>query len=106
MQRFCGAGPRALVAEDALRSVFPFAGFFVDLHIHGADAQAFTAVDAFALVTVDAQQGEIAHGLEEHRDGTQVFTERPVIALSHAAKKLVRLIYALEKSKRPYSTAA
>ena len=28
------------------------------------------------------------------------------VALSHAAKKLVRLIYALEKSKRPYSTAA
>ena len=28
------------------------------------------------------------------------------VALSHATKKLVRLIYALEKSKRPYSTAA
>ena len=28
------------------------------------------------------------------------------VALSHAIKKLVRLIYALEKSKRPYSTAA
>ena len=79
MQRFCGAGPRALVAEDALRSVFPFAGFFVDLHIHGADAQAFTAVDAFALVTVDAQQGEIAHGLEEYRDGAEIFSKCAVI---------------------------
>lgn len=28
------------------------------------------------------------------------------VALSHATKKLVRLIYALEKSKRPYSSAA
>lgn len=28
------------------------------------------------------------------------------VALSHAAKKLVRLIYALEKSKRPYSATA
>ena len=28
------------------------------------------------------------------------------VAFSHVAKKLVRLIYALEKSKRPYSTAA
>ena len=28
------------------------------------------------------------------------------VALSHAAKKLVRLIYALEKSRQPYSTAA
>ena len=79
MQRFCGADLCALVAEDALRPVFPLAGFLVDLHIHGADAQALAAADAFAFVTVDTQQGEIAHGLEEHRDGTQVFTERPVI---------------------------
>ena len=28
------------------------------------------------------------------------------VAISHAAKKLVRLIYALEKSKRPYSATA
>ena len=28
------------------------------------------------------------------------------VALSHAAKKLVRLIYALEKSHQPYNTAA
>ena len=28
------------------------------------------------------------------------------VALSHAAKKLVRLIYAMEKSRRPYNAAA
>ena len=28
------------------------------------------------------------------------------IALSHAAKKLVRVIYAMEKSKRPYNSPA
>ena len=56
MQRFCGADLCALVAEDALRSVFPFAGFFIDLNIHGADAQAFAAIDAIILVAVDAQQ--------------------------------------------------
>ena len=28
------------------------------------------------------------------------------VALSHAAKKLVRLIYAMEKSQQPYNTAA
>ena len=55
MQRPCGADLRAFIAEDALRSVFPFAGFFVDLHIHGADPQAFAAMDAFALVAVDTQ---------------------------------------------------
>ena len=79
MQRFCGAGPRAFVAEDTLRSVFPLAGFFVDLYVHGTDAQAFAAVDAFAFVTVDAQQRKIAHGLEKHRDGAQIFTECAVI---------------------------
>ena len=79
MQRFCGADLCALVAEDALRSVFPFTRFFVDLHVHGADAQALAAVNALILITVDAQKRKKAHRLEEHRDGTQVFTERPVI---------------------------
>ena len=53
MQRFCGADLCALVAEDALRSVFPLAGFFIDLHVHGADPQTFAAVDAFALIAVE-----------------------------------------------------
>ena len=79
MQCFRGADFRAFIAEDALRSVFPSAGFLVDLHIHGADPQTFAAADAFAFITVDAQQGEIAHGLEEHRNGAQVFAERAVI---------------------------
>ena len=79
MQRFCRASLRALIAEDALRSVFPLAGFFIDLHVHGADPQALPTMDAFALVAVDAQKRKKAHRLEEHRDGTQVFAERPVI---------------------------
>ena len=79
MQRFCRAGLRAFVAEDALRSVFPLAGFPVSLDIHGADAQAFAAMDAFALVAVDAQQRKITHELEKYRDGTQIFAERTII---------------------------
>ena len=79
IQCFCGAGLRAFVAEYALRPVFPFAGFFVDLHIHGADPQTLSAMDAFALVAVNAQQREVAHGLEEYRDRTQIFAERAVI---------------------------
>ena len=54
MQRFCGAGLRTLVAEDALRPTFPFAGFLIDLYVHGADPQAFAAVDTLILITVDA----------------------------------------------------
>ena len=79
MQRLCGTDLRAFIAEDALRSIFPLAGFLVDLHVHGADPQAFAAADTFTLVAVNAQQGKIAHGLEKHRDGTQIFAECPVI---------------------------
>ena len=79
MQRLCGTDFRAFVAEDALRSVFPLAGFFVDLHVHRTYLQAFTAVDAFPLVAVNAQQGKIAHRLEKYCDRTQVFAERTVI---------------------------
>ena len=45
----------------------------------GADPQAFVAVDAFALIAVDAQQRKITHGLEKYRDGTQIFAERTII---------------------------
>ena len=79
MQCFFRASLCAFVAEDALRPVFSLAGFFVDLHVHGADPQALSAVDAFALVAVDAQQRIITHGLKKHRDWTQIFAERPVI---------------------------
>ena len=54
MQCLRGTGSRAFVAKDTLRPVFPFAGFFVDLHVHRADPQALSAVNAFALVAVDA----------------------------------------------------
>lgn len=79
MQRFCRADLRALVAEDALRSVFPPAGLLVDFYIHRADQQAFAAADTFAFVAMDAQKREIAHRLEKHRDGAQIFAERAVI---------------------------
>ena len=36
-------------------------------------------MDALALIAVDAQQRKIAHGLEKHRDGTQILAERPVV---------------------------
>ena len=79
MQCLGGADLCAFVAEDTFRPVFPLAGFFVDLHVHGADPQAFAAVNAFAFVTVYTQHGKIAHRLEKHRNGTQIFAERPVI---------------------------
>ena len=61
MQCFCWADHCTFVAEDALRSIFSVEGFFVDLHVHGTDPQTFATVDTFTLVTMDPQQGEIAH---------------------------------------------
>ena len=40
---------------------------------------AFAAVDAFVLITVDAQQRKIAHGLEKNRNRTQILAERTII---------------------------
>ena len=55
MKCFCGTNFRALIAENALRSVFPFAGFFVDLHVHGTDPQTLPTMNALILIAVDAQ---------------------------------------------------
>lgn len=92
MQRLCGTDLRAFIAENALRSIFPSAGFFVDLHIHGADPQTFPTMDAFALIAVDAQQRKIAHGLEKHRDGTQILAERPIIFESEGKRNADNIV--------------
>ena len=92
MQRLCGTDFRAFVAEDALRSIFPSAGFFVDLHIHGADPQTLPTMDALALIAVDAQQRKIAHGLEKHRDGTQILAECPIIFESEGKRNADNIV--------------
>ena len=92
MQRLCGTDLRAFIAEDALRSIFPPAGFFVGLHVHGADSETLPAMDALALIAVDAQQRKIAHGLEKHRDGTQILAERPVIFESEGKRNADNIV--------------
>ena len=101
MQRFCGASLRTLIAEDALRPVFPLAGFFVDLHIHGANPQALPTMDAFALVAVDAQQRKITHGLEKYRDGTQIFAERTIILKYKGKRNACDVIECVSGEKQP-----
>ena len=83
---------RAFIAENALRSVFPFAGFFVDLHVHGTDPQTLPAMNALILIAVDAQQRKIAHGLEKHRDGTQILAERPIIFESEGKRNADNIV--------------
>ena len=92
MQCFCWADQCTFVAEDALRSIFPSAGFFVDLHIHGADPQTLPTMDALILIAVDAQQRKIAHGLEKHRDGTQILAERPIIFESEGKRNADNIV--------------
>ena len=92
MQRLCGTNLRAFIAENALRSIFPFAGFFVDLHVHGADSETLPTMDALALIAVDAQQRKIAHGLEKHRDGTQILAERPIIFESEGKRNADNIV--------------
>ena len=92
MQRLCGTDLRTLAAEDALRSIFPPAGFFVGLHVHGADSETLPAMDALILIAVDAQQRKIAHGLEKHRDGTQILAERPIIFESEGKRNADNIV--------------
>ena len=92
MQRFFRAGLRAFVAENAFCPVFALAGFFVDLHVHGADSETLPTMDALILIAVDAQQRKIAHGLEKHRDGTQILAERPIIFESEGKRNADNIV--------------
>ena len=51
-----------LQAEDTLCPVELSPGIIRHIHIHGANAPAFAAREAFALVTLDPQKGKRAHG--------------------------------------------
>ena len=101
MQRLCGTHLRTFVAEDALRSIFSVAGFFVDLHVHGTDPQTFATVDTFTLVTMDPQQGEIAHGLEEHRDGAEILAERAIILEGECQHDASDVVKHISSEKQP-----
>ena len=57
-------------------------------------------MDALILLAVDAQQRKIAHGLEKHRNGTQVLAECPVIPEQEGqrnARDVVKRISGKEK---------
>ena len=101
MQCLCGTHLRALIAEDALCSVFPLAGFPVDLHIHGAGSQTFPAMDAFALIAVDAEQRKVAHGLEKNRNGTKILAERAVILKGERQSNARKVIERVSGEEQP-----
>ena len=45
----------ALVAQNTFRGVFPLSRIVVYLHVHWADFQTLTTLNAFLLVAMDAQ---------------------------------------------------
>ena len=49
-------------------------------------------MDALILIAVDAQQRKIAHGLEKHRDGTQILAERPIIFESEGKRNADNIV--------------
>ena len=101
MQRLFRAGLRAFVTENAFCPIFTFAGFFVDLHVHGTDPQTFATVDTFTFVTMDPQQGEIAHGLEEHRDGAEILAERAIILEGECQHDASDVVKHISSEKQP-----
>ena len=101
MQCLCGTHLRALIAEYALCSVFSLAGFPVDLHIHGAGPQALAAVDAFALIAVDAEQRKVSHGLEKNRNGTKILAERAVILKNKRERDAAGIVKNVADEEQP-----
>lgn len=71
--------PYTLHTEYAFGTVFSFSGVIGHIHVHRAYTPAFSAVDAFILFTLDADQRVIAHGFEEHCNRTNIFAESPVV---------------------------
>lgn len=56
-----------------------FPGIVRHFHIHRANFFALSAGYALVLVALDPDGGEIAHGLQQDGDGTDVFAKGPII---------------------------
>lgn len=60
-------------------------------------------MDALLLVAADAEQGKVAHRLEEDRDGTDVFAESAVVLEQHSqgnAKHIINQVADEEKHEQ------
>lgn len=78
-QCFCRADLRTLLAEDALCGILATAGVFIHLDVHRTDLQAFPTADALVFIALDANQGIIAHGLQEHRYRADILAESAIV---------------------------
>ena len=64
----------------------------VHLDIHRANFQTLATMNTFFLVAADTEQGEVAHRLEEDRDGADVFTESAVVLEHHGQRNTNHII--------------
>ena len=101
LQCLFGAAFHAFHAQNALRAVFAAAGIVGNVYLHGADLFAFAAGDAFAVVALHPKQGEITHGLEKNRNGTDILTESPVVMEPERQKNAHGIIKAVAQEKGP-----
>ena len=101
MQCLCGAVFCTLVAENTLCSVFSLAGILVNLNIHWAYFQALAAMNAFALVTVDAQKRKITHGLQKYCDRAEIFAECAVILKYKGKRNSGYIVKRISGEKQP-----
>ena len=78
-----------------------FPGIVRHFHIHRADFFALSAGYALVLVALDPDGGEIAHGLQEDGDGTDVFAKGPVILEPEGQKDPHGIIQKVAHKKAP-----
>lgn len=69
----------AFHAENTLRPVLTLTGIIGYINIHGTYAFTLAAGNAFLLIAFYPEQRKVTHRLQEHRDGTDILTECPVI---------------------------
>ena len=58
-------------------------------------------MNTFTLVTMDPQQGEIAHGLEKHRDGAEILAERAIILEGECQHDASDVVKHISSEKQP-----
>ena len=69
------AGADAVAAADAFDGV----DILRRLDAHAAGRRAFPAADALFAVALHPEERIVARGFQEHRNGAEVFAERPVV---------------------------
>ena len=80
---------------------FSLTGFFIDFNIHGANFQAFAAMDAFIFIAMDTQKRKIAHWLEKHSNRAQIFAECAIIFKYKSQHNTYNIVKCISSKENP-----